>query len=286
MKHGLLIRNSYWHSASMDEMEALLAHAAKRLGIAFSVCGNGDIPIDLSVPPQLPCKADFVLFWDKDVRLARYLENGGYPLFNCADAIENCDDKTRTHLCLKALPSPRTVLAPLTFPGNGYPDISFLLRAEEALAYPMVIKEGNGSFGEQVYLAKDRAEALDLLTRLSGRPMLMQRYIRESHGQDKRLYMVNGRCVAAMRRVNDTDFRANIAIGGHALPYTPTREEELLAARALDMLHLTFAGVDILDSPQGPLLCEVNSNAHFTALHRLTGVDIAAHILEGILEKL
>lgn len=285
MTKGLLIRNSYWHSASMDEMEALLCHAAQQLGIALSVCGNGDIPCDVQHAPRLPCEPRFILFWDKDVRLCRYLENHGYPVFNSSRAISLCDDKTLTHLHLSSLPSPRTFLCPLTFPGMGYTDLHFLSEAESHLQYPMVIKEGCGSFGQQVHLAHTRDEAVTLLNRLAGKSLLLQEYIAKSKGQDKRLYMVRGRCVAAMRRINDQDFRANIAIGGHALPYTPTPEEEQLAARACEILGLTFAGVDILDGRDGPLLCEVNSNAHFTALQHLTKVDVARHILEGILQS-
>lgn len=282
MIRGLLIKNAYWHSASMDEMEALLVDAAQRLNIDLSVCKNGDIACMPAQKAQLPAPADFILFWDKDIHLCTYLEQQGYPVFNSSQAIFLCDDKARTHLHLANLPMPQTVLCPLTFPGKGYTDWTFLEKAEHQLSYPMVIKEGCGSFGQQVYLAQNRQQAMDILTRCAGQSLLLQEYIRESHGQDKRLYMVNGRCAAAMRRINATDFRANIAAGGSAAPYTPTTEEEQLAKTACDQLGLTFAGVDILDSQQGPLLCEVNSNAHFTALYHLTHTDIAAQILDAI----
>ncbi|MBR6525885.1 MAG: RimK family alpha-L-glutamate ligase [Clostridia bacterium] len=282
MKHGLLIRNSYWPSASMDEMEALLVSAAARMSIALHVCGNGDIPCVPGTAPKLPAPADFILFWDKDVRLCQYLEMNGYPVYNSSRAIALCDDKTLTHLHLHDLPVPQTILCPLTFPGRGYPDLGFLDQAAQLLSYPMVIKEGCGSFGQQVYLASNREETAEILTRFAGKSLLLQQYIQESHGQDKRLYMAGGQCVAAMRRINETDFRANIASGGKALPYTPTKEEIALAVNACSQLGLTFAGVDILDSANGPMLCEVNSNAHFTALYHLTKVDIAAHILDAV----
>ena len=281
-KQGLLIRNSYWPSASMDEMEALLVSAAKRMDITLQVCGNGDIPCLPGTAPRLPAAADFILFWDKDVRLAQYLETAGYPVFNSSRAIALCDDKTLTHLHFHNLPVPQTLLCPLTFPGRGYTDFTFLDHAEQLLSYPMVIKEGCGSFGQQVYLANDREEAIQILSQHAGQSLLLQQYIRESHGRDKRLYMAGGKCIAAMRRMNVTDFRANIASGGKALPYTPSLEETELARKACEQLGLTFAGVDILDSTDGPMLCEVNSNAHFTALYHLTHVDIAAHILDAI----
>ena len=96
--------------------------------------------------------------------------------------------------------------------------------------------------------------------------------------------MVGGQCVAAMRRRNERDFRANIQIGGSAHSYTPTTGEIALARNACQALGLDFAGVDILRSRTGPLICEVNSNAHFTALAALTHQDIAGAIIRHIQE--
>ena len=137
-----------------------------------------------------------------------------------------------------------------------------------------------------MYLAKDEKEAAAILQKAAGVPLLFQQYIRECKGRDIRLYMVGGKCVAAMRRVNEGDFRANIQIGGHAEAYTPTQEEIALAQKACHALSLDFAGVDLLQSKEGPLLCEVNSNAHFTALSALTGEDVAGAIFDHIREVL
>ena len=285
---GILIKNAFWKSASMQEMEALLCCAANRLKIDLQVYTNGDFLFSLPTlsPLQAAADADFILFWDKDTRLARQLELAGHRLFNSASAIALCDDKTLTHLTLaqEKLPTPDTILVPATFPAAGYPDTGFLSRAGDYLSYPMVIKEGCGSFGQQVYLAQNEQQAQCILTAKAGSPLLLQRYIRESRGRDIRLYMVGGQCIAAMERINDADFRANIQIGGSALPYQPTPEEIALAARACRVLGLTFAGVDILHSTEGPLLCEVNSNAHFSALEKLTQADIAGAILHHIQE--
>lgn len=285
---GLLIINAFWKSASMQQMEALLCRAAKKLGMDLNVRTNQDFLF--CQPPLLPLfpveQADFILFWDKDIRLAQQLEQIGYRLFNSARSIALCDDKTLTHLALSdaGLPMPKTILCPSTFPAIGYPQIDFLKKAAEVLSYPMIVKEGCGSFGQQVYLVRNEKEALSILQKAAGAPLLLQQFIQESAGSDIRLYMVGGQCVAAMKRRNDTDFRANIQIGGHALPYTPTADEIQLAARACQALGLSFAGVDLLHSKDGPLLCEVNSNAHFSALAALTKADVAGAILSHIQE--
>ena len=58
-------------------------------------------------------------------------------------------------------------------------------------------------------------------------------------------------------------------------PYTPSEEEKALALRAAKAVGADFAGVDLLFTPQEPLVCEVNSNAHFKNLFSCTGVNTA-----------
>jgi len=84
--------------------------------------------------------------------------------------------------------------------------------------------------------------------------------------------VVGGRVVASiLRRSHTGDFRANVTSGGTATAYRLSEEEEKLALAACRRLKLDFAGVDLLLSQDGPLLCEVNSNAHFIALREATG---------------
>lgn len=286
---GILVVNGFWKSASMEEMAKQLIRAVEKLSIQLEICTNDQLLCTLPDTQLLePEETDFYLFWDKDIRLAMALEGMGKRLFNPARAIALCDDKTLTHLALSQahLPTPETILCPMTFPGLGYPKTEFIARAGAALSWPLVIKEGCGSFGQQVYLAQNEQEALEIIQKAAGNPLLFQRFIQESAGTDLRLYMVGGKCVAAMRRRNDNDFRANIQIGGHGEIYTPTEEEIALAARACHALSLDFAGVDILHTKDGPVICEVNSNAHFTALAALTKTDVAGAIMQHIQEAL
>lgn len=281
MMRGILITNAYWESDSTRAMQDLFLQAAGEKGILLTEVSNDADFSELS--------ADFVILWDKDVRLGAMLEKRGIPVFNSPLSIALCDDKTLTHLALTDgdIPLPETVICPQTFPINGYKRWDFLDRAEKLLGWPMIIKEGRGSFGLQVYLAKDRAEAEKILQSKAGEPLLLQRFVSFSSGSDKRLYVVGDRVIAAMRRVNENDFRANIFGGGKAFAYTPTDEEKSIALRAAKKLGLSFAGVDLIDDRDEkgnivPLLLEVNSNAQFVALKDVTGVNPAAYMLEYI----
>ena len=64
--------------------------------------------------------------------------------------------------------------------------------------------------------------------------------------------------------------------------YVPTEEEAILAIDAAAAVQADFAGVDIINSPEGPVVCEVNSNAHITNLKNATGIDVSDNIIRHI----
>ena len=95
--------------------------------------------------------------------------------------------------------------------------------------------------------------------------------------------MVGDQVIAAIERRNEHgDFRANIEHGGVASAYAPTAQESALALAACRALGLDFGGVDLLEAEDGPVVCEVNSNAHFAGLISATGVNPADHIMQYI----
>ncbi|MDD6838952.1 MAG: RimK family alpha-L-glutamate ligase [Clostridiales bacterium] len=208
-------------------------------------------------------------------------------LFNSARAVAICDDKALTHAALSGrLPMPRTVPVPQTYKYVGYGEMAFLKRAAEYLGLPLIIKECRGSFGKQVYLADTEEQAAEIIRAHEATPMIMQQAVRESFGRDVRIYVVGGEVMGAMQRSNGRDFRANIANGGSGEAYVPSDEEKHLALEAVRLLGLDFGGVDILHSQEGPLLCEVNSNAHFAGMEKSTGADISGAIMRYIRSEL
>lgn len=273
---GTLIVNHGLTGEKYGEQTALYTKAAEELGIRLHVFTNAQRP---------ETYGDFVLFLDKDVILARTLELAGIPVFNSASSIALCDDKARTWLalCQSGLPMPKTLVVPMTFFKTDWNDNPFLSYAEEELGYPMVVKEACGSFGWQVWLAKDRAELVERMNETSPKRTLLQAFIATSKGRDIRINVVGGKAVASMYRYSEIDFRANLSSGGSMKPYTPTPEQEALAIRACELLGLDFGGVDLLfGENEEPLLCEVNSNAHIKNILNCTGVNVAHHILSHI----
>lgn len=268
---GVLVVNKFLFGEKFERLHKHLQNTAKNLGITLKIKNNEQM---------LFCKEkyDFVLFWDKDINLAKKIENSGTPVFNSSNAIALCDDKAKTHLALEGLlPQPKTIAAPLSYDAADYSE--FVKCAVKELGLPVVFKECYGSFGQQVYLCQDEKE---VLSRINQKPFLLQEYIEEADGEDIRIEVVFGKCVAAMKRKNKNDFRSNITNGGAAEPYLPTESEKALAVNACKALGLDFGGVDILC---GKYVCEVNSNAHIINLLQVTGIDCAEEIFKGIKDR-
>ncbi|MBR1470427.1 MAG: RimK family alpha-L-glutamate ligase [Lachnospiraceae bacterium] len=309
--NGWLITNEFVTSEKFKELFSMFYKAAVHLGIKLTQKSNSEVwtmlgscgyrlqefftvgcpfrkngmelvvsaeDVGLDIP-------DFILFWDKDIRLAHELERQGMRLFNCARAIEDCDDKAVTYLKLRGagIPQPPTYISPKKFHPDGLFDKKALDTAAGHLGFPCIVKECYGSFGEQVYLAPDMNTLQRFVMDLGDRPYLIQQYVSESRGRDIRVEVVGGRVVAAMLRSNPRDYRSNLTSGGTAQPYTVSIQQAQLAIAACQALGLDFAGVDILFGPGDmPVLCEVNSNAHFKNLYDCTGVNAAEEIMQYI----
>ena len=279
---GWLVHNSFFLSGSFERLFLSLKKEAESLGLSLRLIGNADLcPIG---PSALAEKPDFILFWDKDIQLAKTMELSGLHLFNSADAIALSDDKMETALKLAAagIPIPDTIPAPTCFPGcKRNPESAE--RAAKLLGWPLVIKENKGSFGAQVYLAKDKAEAARILTHIGEHDCLFQRFIRESSGKDLRVTVVGGKAICAMERhsASPAEFRSNIGAGGSATARVITPLEEKLAIDAVAALGLDFAGVDILmgKNDDERYVCEVNSNPQLQSTIDTCGINPATNIM-------
>ena len=273
---GFIVINAYSKLPSAMHQPARLKEEFEALGVEAKIVRNS--------PAALEEEGDFCVFLDKDRYAARILEKR-LRLFNRAEAIELCDDKMLTHIALQGLPMPETVPSLLCYTAVE-PVSKELLDAAEQLGYPLVVKECHGSLGKQVYLVKDRAELEKMAENLKKKPHLYQKFIDESAGRDLRVIVIGGRAVAAMKRISDTDFRSNAELGGRGEPYEIDEAAKNLCEEVAKRLQLDFCGIDLLFGKDGYLICEVNSNAFFGTIERVTGVNVAKLYAEHIVRTI
>ena len=279
-----LVVNTFMRTVKFNNLYNMLSLAFKKHNVDLEVKTASDISLEVNQP--ILNKPDFALFWDKDIYLAKRLENEGIKLFNNAKAVELCDNKILMYqeLARSGVRIPRTFIAPKTFEGLNYTSRDFVNNVINEIGLPLVIKEAYGSFGEQVYLANTKEEANKIIDQIGYKDFLMQEYIANSKGRDIRVNVVGDEAIVSMYRENLYDFRSNISNGGTGKKYEPKQKYLDLAIKAAQALDLTFAGVDVLfGEDDEPIICEVNSNPQFASTLSFTGVNLGEYIADYIM---
>lgn len=286
---GWLVVNSFVNHSKFTNLYEMLLKAFTSRGVELELKHAKDIGYGVGDVDFSSGKPDFCMFWDKDIYLAKKLESKGIRLFNSGDSIEFCDNKIITYQILEQadIRIPKTYIAPKTFEGLGYYDLTFVKDIAEKLGYPLVIKEARGSFGKQVYLAHNFEEAESIIKSFGYKEFLLQEFIQSSCGRDIRINVVGHKVIVSMLRENPDDFRSNISNGGSGKPFSPKPEYIALAEEASRALNLDFAGVDVMFGPNDePIICEVNSNPQFASTKVATGVDLSEYIADYVIKTL
>ncbi len=211
--------------------------------------------------------------------VVRQFEMAGVFTVNSADGITRARDKLHS-------------LQLLSRAGVGLPTTSFAHSAQDVDGLlevvggpPVVIKLLEGTQGLGVVLAETRKAAESVITafRQLDANILVQQFIAEAAGADIRAFVIGEEVVAAMRRISPPgDFRSNLHRGGRAEPVELSPNERAAALRAARAMGLNVAGVDLLQSHEGPMVIEVNSSPGLEGIEAASGLDIAGRVIAFI----
>ncbi|MXY29179.1 RimK family alpha-L-glutamate ligase [Candidatus Poribacteria bacterium] len=148
--------------------------------------------------------------------------------------------------------------------------------------YPFILKPFHGTHGKGVMLLDtptSLTSAVDALCDLH-EDYVIQPFIAEAGGVDIRVLVVGGEAIAAMKRSAPAgEFRANIHRGASGETVSLSETYTDVAIRAAAALELEIAGVDLLQTNEGPVVLEVNPSPGFEELESVTGVNIADAII-------
>ncbi|MBX9471190.1 RimK family alpha-L-glutamate ligase [Microcella sp.] len=198
---------------------------------------------------------------------------------NTANGISNARDKLRATQIL----SRHNIAMPATAFVRNRADVRPAI--ERVGGAPVVIKLLEGTQGIGVILAPQVkvAEAIIETLHSTNQNVLIQRFISESRGRDIRALVVGDRVVAAMRRTALGDeFRSNVHRGGSVESVDLPADYARVAVRSAQIMGLRVAGVDMLESDDGPLVMEVNSSPGLQGIETATKLDVAGAIIDYI----
>lgn len=212
--------------------------------------------------------------------IIRHLERLGVYCVNSANAIETVKDKlfAQQILAEQNLPTPDTML--VKFPVN----VDLI---EKQIGFPAVVKTLSGTQGSGVFLSKSKGEFDDLMQLIEATSpranIIIQKFVKSSHGRDLRVFTIGGRAVACVERNSGGEnFKANMSLGAKGINYPITPEIEWLASQTANVLGLDVAGIDLLFDDEHFKICEANSSPGFEGLESAVDIDVAKEILHFV----
>lgn len=181
--------------------------------------------------------------------LLTWAESRGAATINRREAIAGVHNKAEmaVRLATAGVPTPRTFLGPL----------DELAAAVPPDLYPLILKP---SFGDNCHGLRivDRAEELARLEWTE--PVALAQQYLPSDGNDLKLYVI-GEQVWVVRKPSPLT-----GGGGPAELLDSTPELEDLARRCGALFGLELFGVDCLETPDGPVVVEVNEFPNYTGV--------------------
>jgi tetrahydromethanopterin:alpha-L-glutamate ligase len=204
----------------------------------------------------------------------------GVPVWNSAQAIERCVDKSMTTFLLKnaAVPTPAT----FTVEGLAAAEA---IAARELATTPLVLKPLFGAQGrgiKRIHSLSDLPASEEV-----NDVYYLQHYVRRTGPpfRDYRVFVCAGKVLAMMARRGD-DWITNVNRGAAPEAISGRIEAELteLALAAAAAVGADFAGVDIVPAMDGGLfVLEVNSMPAWSGLQSVVAVNIAETIAGSLL---
>ena len=205
------------------------------------------------------------------------IEEYGIKLINSREALEIASDKFLTSIYLEryGIPTPKTIIC--ENPNDA-------LDSLEELGNDVIIKPLFGSKGVGITRLNDKAFAENVIHTLSklNEIFYLQEFV-EHNNRDIRILVLGDKAIAGMYRVSD-NWKTNIHAGARSEPLELTDELKTLAIKAAKAVKTEIAGVDIIESDKGLQVLEVNSIPGFTALQKVTDINLPEEIISYFLK--
>lgn len=278
---GLLVYNIALDNARYQEEITSFLTAFRKNGMRLTPVSNTKV---FNLVEENPSRFGFAVFWDKDIHVARYLEDEArIPIFNNQHTIETCSDKALIYLALRNynIPTPKTVILPFTFNVNLLKYFDDVKEMISDLPYPFLVKDRFEALDDKIYLVADEPKFKSILIEIGKKSLLTQQYILPQGRRIIRVSVVGGSVIAAIERLRETDDAGKVIEEVRQIKVSrPIKQIAQGAARAVGA---DFASIDmIIDKKKRIYVYSVKTNASMLAIERATGMYISWYIARYI----
>jgi [lysine-biosynthesis-protein LysW]--L-2-aminoadipate ligase len=259
--------------------EKALAEAAAKNGIDLQMVDCKNLILDIDKKSNYSAVLQRCVSYYRNLHSTAALEGMGANVINSLYCGVYAGNKLFTHMLLNQIGVP-TPYVTVAFSKES------ALEALDRLGYPRVIKPTVGSWGRMVSKLNDRESAEGIIEeREKMYPIYQVHYLEEfvqRPPRDIRAIVIGDSVAGAIyRNSTDENWKTNTHLGGTAEVCKVTKELEDMCIKAKNAVKGQVVGIDLMESKdKGLVVHEINNTTEYRNVARVTGVDIAAKILE------
>ncbi|MES2181404.1 MAG: RimK family alpha-L-glutamate ligase [Pseudomonadota bacterium] len=217
------------------------------------------------------------------LNILHMLQQVGVRIYNQGRAIERTVDKAMTSFLLQQ----HAVATPATWVCESRMQAEDIRQSAANNHQQLVMKPLFGSQGLGVRKLLDHEPLpVPMQQHVDGVYYFQQLIATANEPHDYRVFVINGRVVAAMRRTG-ASWVNNVAAGGRCELIKPDDAMIALALQAAKAVDIDYCGVDIIQAKSGEYyVLEVNSIPAWKGLQSVADVNIAQMLVDDFLSKL
>lgn len=205
--------------------------------------------------------------------LTKQLEYMGIKTFNNSMVSEICNDKARTYQYVAK--------TGISMVDTEFVKQDFIEEKLRNITYPSVIKTVGGHGGTEVFLAK-KEEIEEIIRKCKGKDIVIQP-LTGNASKDLRVYVIGKQVVAAVLRTARAGFKSNFCLGGEAVLYKLSIEEQNTVNQIIDLFDFDFVGIDFIIGEQGELIFnEIEDVVGSRMLYQCADINIVRLYLEWL----
>jgi|TARA_B100001123_G_C15324396_1_gene1029024 [lysine-biosynthesis-protein LysW]--L-2-aminoadipate ligase len=256
--------------------EKLLFDAATNQGVQIERVDSRSLVMDDQSKFQFEVMLDREISHTRSLYIIQLMESVGVHTINSHQIASVCGDKVVTTTALNTAGVPNLKVK-----------VAFThetaLEAIESMGYPVVLKPVIGSWGRMLAKVNDRDAAEAILEHKSFMPSshhsiyYIQEYV-EKPGRDIRAFYIGDETICAIYRSSE-HWITNTARGGETANCPVTNEISNLCEQTAQAVGGGLLAIDIVETPNGLMINEVNHKMEFRNSIDVTGVDIPGQII-------
>ncbi len=214
------------------------------------------------------------------LEILRHLYTQGTPIFSKPASIEKAVDRLTCTLELRRnqTPMPHTVITE-----DFDTAVQTVRKFGKAVFKPLFTSKARG----MVVLEADGQEKEGIRAFQKNNAIFYIQKMVESHGRDFGLSFLGGKYIATYARVGQKgSWNTTTHFGGKYEPYEPSQDVIEMARKAQAPFDLDFTCVDVVETPDGPMVYEVSAFGGFRGLMDANGIDAAELFVNHVLGKM